>query len=85
MVFIDIPAVSARLLVMGGVGELRLVLDSEIGEFAVARVAEEQGFAPVGDQDDTVIGKLHRALHRWLPGENETAARDGCRPRGEPP
>ena len=65
------------LLVMGGIFELGLLLDREAGKGAIARIAEEQGLAAVGDQDDAVVGDLHRAL-RLVASSQRGAEAHGC-------
>jgi hypothetical protein len=47
---------------MGGIGVAVLFDDAEIGEVGITVVAEEQALAAVGDENDAVVGDLHRAL-----------------------
>src|SRR5581483_5521921 len=54
-------------LAIVAVGMAILALDDQIRERAVALVAEEERLAAVGDQDEAVMGDLHRGaplVHR---------------------
>ena len=55
-------ATTESLLVMRGVRVDLLLRDDQVRKVAIAFVAEEQALAPVGDQNDAVVGDLHRAL-----------------------